>query len=690
MSPSKLKSNERQAARDKKAAARQAGGGVTSANAYNPVSGTFHALESIASDSGSGYLNGRFKSIDDGEDNSSSNGGAGELECASNNGSYSGESEDQSHINGKEKLGNGKAGGHAGVIGGFDKRDKVRGKNERKHQRQKERRAQELRDKCTSYLMSRKLEVLSQQLVAMGFPQERATMALIFNDGHVERSVAWLLEGGEGQVHEDWNSGGNPKIDITEELNYMTEIEKKYKFPRSDIERAIVATEGDLAKAVESLRARARSLSPDREEDHNMQNISNCVPAVRKEEPFASTPAAPPGPGPSQQIRSNVAQPSYQVRKDDRNFLQLTAKGRQPCVNAQAPQEILTRGSVHPRKISHPSSEMSNSLLWAHTQTGRTPVGAVKQQPSYTSQNMPVSKSHTGILFGIAGTESKVLPVAVRESNVSSTLKESTHTGQPHILLRANPQSFVGSSSRAPSPIPSSPAFSTSSRSQGFPDVGSPSSVLFMNASHPDTGTKEMIIRKKQMNVSDVSASDFNGYTNPLGSSQSDLLQWGYGPSNEYSVSSSLSTAVHPGSSSGSSFGLFTGWGSNFSHTSVDWSTGPSTNCDYRTIDWSMNASSTTLAGVSTRLNSLSLKEKSSLFWGSDKEWSMRSRLQSSNHVTDSTEWHAPWKVGPSAGSSVKENVSLNSGNASAHEWTSPFAGKDLFNLPQAVLSPSL
>ncbi|MCO5613057.1 hypothetical protein L7F22_067331 [Adiantum nelumboides] len=208
MSPSKQKSNERQAARDRKATTRQVASGGTSANAYNPMSGTFHALESITADSGAGYLNGRFKSIDDGEDNASSNGGAGELECMSNNGSYSGESEDQ---NGKEKQAAGKSGSLSSVVGGADKRDKVRGKNERKHQRQKERRAQELRDKCTGYLMSRKLEALSQQLVAMGFPQERATMALIFNDGHVERSVAWLLEGGEGQVHEDWNSGETQK-----------------------------------------------------------------------------------------------------------------------------------------------------------------------------------------------------------------------------------------------------------------------------------------------------------------------------------------------------------------------------------------------------------------------------------------------------------------------------------------------
>ncbi|KAK6144133.1 hypothetical protein DH2020_020953 [Rehmannia glutinosa] len=48
-----------------------------------------------------------------------------------------------------------------------DKREKIRQKNE-KHQRQKERRAQELHERCSGYLMSRKLEALAQQIVAMG------------------------------------------------------------------------------------------------------------------------------------------------------------------------------------------------------------------------------------------------------------------------------------------------------------------------------------------------------------------------------------------------------------------------------------------------------------------------------------------------------------------------------------------
>ncbi|PQP93910.1 uncharacterized protein Pyn_07307 [Prunus yedoensis var. nudiflora] len=62
--------------------------------------------------------------------------------------------------------------------------------------------------------MSRKLEALAQQLVAMGFSQERATMALILYEGRVEESVAWLFEGGkDADKSRDQNfGGGNLKV----------------------------------------------------------------------------------------------------------------------------------------------------------------------------------------------------------------------------------------------------------------------------------------------------------------------------------------------------------------------------------------------------------------------------------------------------------------------------------------------
>ncbi|PWA34598.1 UBA-like protein [Artemisia annua] len=83
------------------------------------------------------------------------------------------------------------------------------------------------------YLMSRKLEGLAQQVVAMGFSSEHDTMAFILIEGKVEKSVAWLFEGGEDADNQrepnNLGGGGNLKIDISEELAQITEMEMKFK-----------------------------------------------------------------------------------------------------------------------------------------------------------------------------------------------------------------------------------------------------------------------------------------------------------------------------------------------------------------------------------------------------------------------------------------------------------------------------
>lgn len=226
----------------------------TSGSGYNPILGTFHTFETSPTPSSTLlHVNGRFRNIDEVEDHNRISSGTGiEYDSISNNGSWSGDSEDH-----KEKPSNPVT--RQDTIPGADndKREKVRQKNERKHQRQKERRAQELHEKCSGYLMSRKLEALAQKLVAMGFSQERATMALILNEGRVEESVAWLLEGsGEDKaVKHNIDEGGSLKIDISEELARVTELEIRYKASKQEVERAIVSSEGDLDKAEETIKS---------------------------------------------------------------------------------------------------------------------------------------------------------------------------------------------------------------------------------------------------------------------------------------------------------------------------------------------------------------------------------------------------------------------------------------------------
>ncbi|EPS73433.1 hypothetical protein M569_01332, partial [Genlisea aurea] len=230
-----------------------ANGGITS-NGYNPLSGTFHTFESLSvSTPSSPNVNGRFRNIDDVDDHNGSSLGDGvECDTISNNGSWSGKSDDH-----KEKPFQPSTQESVPGAADTEKREKMRLKNERKHQRQKERRAQELHERCSGYLMSRKLEALAQQLVAMGFSSERAMMALILNEGRVEESVSWLFDSGiEEKNSTEQNlvdSGENLKIDISEELAKITDMEIKYKVSKQEVERAIVSCEGDIEKAEEML-----------------------------------------------------------------------------------------------------------------------------------------------------------------------------------------------------------------------------------------------------------------------------------------------------------------------------------------------------------------------------------------------------------------------------------------------------
>nr|KYP51317.1 hypothetical protein KK1_026873 [Cajanus cajan] len=258
MSPaSKSKSKDKKAGKEaQKSSAKPSGSGNAvagvPASAYNPLSGTFHTLEMSPTSTSQVHSNGRFRNIDETDEHPAGSVVASvEYDSVSNNGSWSGESEDP-----KEKGSNPPVRLEAVPGADNDKREKIRQKNERKHQRQKERRAQELHDRCSGYIMSRKLESLAQQLVAMGFSHERATVALILNEGRVEESVAWLFEGGEeADNHKDTNiGGGNLKIDISEELARIADLEIRYSCSKQEVERAVVACEGDLDKAAESLR----------------------------------------------------------------------------------------------------------------------------------------------------------------------------------------------------------------------------------------------------------------------------------------------------------------------------------------------------------------------------------------------------------------------------------------------------
>ncbi|KAI4340485.1 hypothetical protein MLD38_025314 [Melastoma candidum] len=274
------------------------------AGAYSPLLGTFHALGSIPPYLSASFHNdsGRLRTIDYSDELSGDSLGVlVECDAASNYGSWSGDSEDR-----KQKGSS--LSDHEDSTPGVDsdKREKVRHKNGKKHQRQKERRAQELHDRCRSYLMSRKLDVLVQKLVGMGFPHERATTALILNEGRVEESVAWLFEGSAEHrkpIHDQDSDGHNLRMDISDELAQISMMESRYHCSKQEVERAVVSCQGELERASDMLRTQKQG--PSNAKTVDVVDATDCNTISR-------VPAGP-------QLRQGTSSSSIQ-RKDGRDY----------------------------------------------------------------------------------------------------------------------------------------------------------------------------------------------------------------------------------------------------------------------------------------------------------------------------------------------------------------------------------
>lgn len=346
MSPaSKSKSKDKKASKEQQKS--KATGPAAAASAYNPLSGTFHALESTVSVASPLHSNCRFKNIDDTDAQSgvllSS---VAEYDCVSNTGSWSGESEDH-----KEKKCNNTVRQETIPGADIDKREKIRQKNEKKHQRQKERRAQELHERCSGYLISRKLESLAQQLVAMGFSSDRATVALMLNEGKIEESVAWLLEGGEEAANDSANQdfgGQNLKIDISDELARIADLESQFKCTKQEVERVVITSEGDLEKAAKSLRE---------------LKLDPPAPPPKPEEtgdPPTAMSSKFPG-NTSQALRPQAnpnSPPSIQPRKEEKDFNY--TKGATITTAGMSSIESLDKNIPDPLMRSQPKMEWGN------------------------------------------------------------------------------------------------------------------------------------------------------------------------------------------------------------------------------------------------------------------------------------------------------------------------------------------
>ncbi|XP_020254618.1 uncharacterized protein LOC109831660 isoform X2 [Asparagus officinalis] len=654
MSPAtKSKSKDKTAARavkeQSKASSKPSAGSSNSGNgtatsAYNPISGTFHALENVPSN-GMPTIpsNGRFRTIDDEEHSGSSLGTAAEYDSVSNNDSCSGESEDQQ----KEKNTASNISRVDPVPGSdIDKREKIRLKNEKKHQRQKERRAQELHERCCSYLTSRKLESLAQKLVAMGFTSEQATMALIHNEGRVDDSALWLLEGGEESKRQSASNvdGANPKIDIADELARITELELSFKCTKQEVERVVVACEGDLEKTEETLKTQKQESTttpPKLEESSDQPTVSaNGFHNSRLASSSQNSIIRPQGKG--------VAPASVQLqRRDERefNYTKSTVAG--------ANQTEIASRNLQPTLRKLPAKQD-----WMKSQAIVPPVE--KRWPSTSSSPTPYSLASQVA----AQSKPEARYVTTSGSEVKANLLQGTLREPIYVMQR--PQSSNGTRQNI---LPVSVGLSASPpASTGWYPSNSnvTSAVEMMKLANGGLGQHLRNLALSGSNPQQFYPPDhhqqyISSYMDSGGSG------WGGSynmPGTTMRSSSSSSLAVP------SSLGLFTGWGtsgSSGSSSPVNWSTrGTIPQCDYTSIDWSLD--STPLPLPSSSIKGERLYDNS---WQS----SYTPSSKSSRPVFNDGGLMVERPAAPSAGSP---------------EWTSPFGGKDLFRVPrQFVTSPS-
>lgn len=641
-SKDKKASKEAQKVSSKPSGPANAGNGIP-ASAYNPLLGTFHTLELSSAPSTSPlHSNGRFRNIDDTDDHSGGSLTTGiEYDSVSNNGSWSGESEDH-----KDKTSNPAARQETIPGADNDKREKIRQKNERKHQRQKERRAQELHDKCNGYLMTRKLESLAQQLEAMGFSLDRATMALILNEGRVEESVAWLFEGGEeADKHRDPDpSGGNIKIDISEELARIADLETRYKWSRQEVERAVVSCEGDLEKAIESIRLAKQdppSGSPKPEETGDPPTANGKLSV-----------------GVSQNLRSQAKSnppPTIQQRKDEKDF------------NYTKQAVTVLGSSESASKNLQPLKRVQPKMEWPKPQQPAMPV---EKRWLNAGSNPSVSYSLVSPLQ-VSSSPAKTETRYVAMGNEIKNLQ--TGTVREPVIVMQRPQSL--NAKQAPASMSSTLPGTAASwypsnnveamRSSGFlPQIPSTRS-LSPNKLSSNQIYHQFQYQQQQHFVPGSSPGDSPG------SSRGNGL-WSR-------------TGTSPTLSAASSLGLFSGVGSAGSSgasSPVDWNTGSSMrDFDYNNIDWTLDRGSSRPNGLWLGLTSF-MKNSPNLYESKASRVGAQPALRSA-----STNVNGVSIVGLQDGGAARTETS----SSGSRDWTSPFEGEDLFSLPrQFVSSPSL
>lgn len=598
------------------------------ASVGDPISETVQTLESSLVDSSTivnDINNNQFSKINDADDHSSSpQGTVSEYDSVSNNGSCSGESEDT-----KEKAANSTM--RLDIIPGCDndRRDKIRLKNERKHQRQRERRAHELHDRCGTYLMSRKLENLVQKLVAMGFSSERATLALKLNDGKLEESISWLFEGSEAKDTTNHVSESNLKIDISEELGQIYNMEVKYNCSKQEVERIVVACEGDLQKADNLLKSQKQE-SPMNQSENSAQN-DNLMRTHGLQPALASI-----------QQRGNESDFNYyNVGGADSMFQDLENRNPQSLHMNHQNESTQKRWGV-----SVTASNPSNMLPMSQSMQAMSPFVKMEAQPSaYRNEGRML---HQGV-----GRE----PVVMMQHSQFADAK----------------QNYLNSMNSMPSGtsgwyVNGAPAYENTR----YENTRSNGNLLLQNHGMGTVGPDRLqqlcqAPYKEYSHVfgpldSSISSGGMGGFYKPMvASSPSPTM-----PSHSQHHGSWNTAASSPALTVPPSLGLFCGHQnpsvrSFNSHSHVDWNTGGLVQeFDYNNIDWSLDCPSSSRSG---------------------DVWLGFSSLLRNNNTGN--RMPSSYMAGSRNVGSARETSS----SAGLRDWTSPFAGKDIFSVPRKFVT---
>ncbi|KAL1323915.1 hypothetical protein HN51_034129 [Arachis hypogaea] len=647
MSPaSRSKSKDKKATKEsQKPSAKPSGSGNgvagIPASAYNPLLGTFHTLETSPTATSPIHSNGRFRNIDETDEHPGGSVVPGvEYDSVSNNGSWSGESEDH-----KEKGSNPPVRPETVPGADNDKREKIRQKNERKHQRQKERRAQELHERCSGYLMSRKLESLAQQLVAMGFSHERATMALILNEGRVEESVAWLFEGGEEtESQKDKNVGtGNLKIDISEELARLANLETRYDCSKQEVERVVVNCEGDLDKAAESLR-------------ELKQNHSSAPPKL---EELGDPPITSNGKQLGVVLQTKPVPLPNQPKKNEKDF-NYTKAAATIGVQSESGNK-----NIQPLKRIQPKSEWAKSQQATILADKRWPGAGSNPSVSYSLapplQASPIPSKTEARYMAVGGDIKNLQTGSAREPVIVMQRSQTVNAKQvPATSMSSSPPGMAASW------YPTNGVEAL--RSNGFISHPPTSRSLSPNFLNSNQMYHQLQYQPPQQFVAGSSNS-----IDPQAINRGNNMWSRTAPSSSLPVASSL--------------GLFSGLGSaatSGASSPVDWSTGGSMQFDYTSIDWSLDKGLTSPRSQSLWLG-LSPFSKSSASHRYDSNASGVVAQQGMRSMPSNG------SIVPIPGFQEGGVASGESSAAGSREWSSPFEGKDLFSLPrQFVSSPTL